>query len=155
MSKKEREEAALKRLADQRAAQAAKRDGAINGVDAGDWAREHRREEERKREAERRKQRDERAKEAELAQLKEAYMGGEKVKKKVAKASDRFKFKFDWEHTEDTSRDLNPLYDKKHDAALLFGRGLRAGVDRREQKSSNSAHQMNLVSRSRATPETR
>ena len=150
MSKKEREEAALKRLADQRAAQAAKRDGAINGVDAGDWAREHRREEERKREAERRKQRDERAKEAELAQLKEAYMGGEKVKKKVAKASDRFKFKFDWEHTEDTSRDLNPLYDKKHDAALLFGRGLRAGVDRREQKSSNSAHQMNLVSRSRA-----
>jgi ATP-dependent RNA helicase DDX23/PRP28 len=116
MSKKEREEAALKRLADQRAAQAAKRDGAINGVDAGDWAREHRREEERKREAERRKQRDERAKEAELAQLKEAYMGGEKVKKKVAKASDRFKFKFDWEHTEDTSRDLNPLYDKKHDA---------------------------------------
>ena len=150
MSKKEREEAALKRLAEQRAAAQARRDGAINGVDAGDWARERRREEERKREAERRRLRDEKAREAELTQLKEAYMGAEKVKKKVVKASDRFKFKFDWESAEDTSRDLNPLYDKKHDAALLFGRGLRAGVDRREQKTQNAAHQMNLVSRSRA-----
>lgn len=37
---------------------------------------------------------------------------------------------------EDTSRDLNPLYNNLHEAALLFGRGMRAGIDRREQKKT-------------------
>ena len=32
--------------------------------------------------------------------------------------------------TEDTSKDMNPLYASKHEAQLLFGRGLRAGFDR-------------------------
>ena len=31
---------------------------------------------------------------------------------------------------EDTSADLNPIYEKKHEALLLFGRGLRGGIDR-------------------------
>ena len=29
--------------------------------------------------------------------------------------------------------DTNPLYDKKYEAQLLFGRGFRAGIDSREQ----------------------
>jgi hypothetical protein len=35
-------------------------------------------------------------------------------KKKVLKASERFKFTFDWDAKEDTSRDLNPLYQNLH-----------------------------------------
>jgi hypothetical protein len=68
----------------------------------------------------------------ELESIKLQYMGQKKEKKKTAKPSDKFKFKFDWEPKEDTGRDLNPLYDKPHEGQLLFGRGLRAGVDRRQ-----------------------
>ncbi|GKG31214.1 hypothetical protein Tco_0423702, partial [Tanacetum coccineum] len=34
----------------------------------------------------------------------------------------------------DTSRDMDALYQNPHKARLLFGRGFRAGMDRREQK---------------------
>ena len=60
-------------------------------------------------------------------------MGQEKVKKKPAKPSDKFKFKFDWDKDQDTSEDANPLYAERADAGLLFGRGMRAGVDRGAQ----------------------
>jgi hypothetical protein len=43
-----------------------------------------------------------------------ASQGGEREKKKVMKASDKFKFNFDWDNKEDTSRDLNPLYNNLH-----------------------------------------
>lgn len=66
--------------------------------------------------------------------IKKQYLGGEKLKKKMLKPSEKFKFNFDWEAGDDTSKDLNPLYNNTHEAQLLFGRGLRAGVDRREQK---------------------
>ena len=61
--------------------------------------------------------------------IKKQYLGGEKLKKKMLKPSEKFKFNFDWEAGDDTSKDLNQL---------LFGRGLRAGVDRREQKKVGS-----------------
>lgn len=32
----------------------------------------------------------------------------------MLKASERFKFTFDWDAKEDTSRDLNPLYQNLH-----------------------------------------
>ncbi|KAI8548466.1 hypothetical protein RHMOL_Rhmol07G0275800 [Rhododendron molle] len=57
-----------------------------------------------------------------------------KPKKRVIKPGDKFRFSFDWENTEDTSRDINFLYQNPHEARLLFGRGFRAGVDRCEQK---------------------
>lgn len=38
----------------------------------------------------------------------------EKNKKKVMKASDKFKFNFDWDAGDDTSKDLNPLYNLTH-----------------------------------------
>jgi hypothetical protein len=40
--------------------------------------------------------------------------GGERQKKKVMKASEKFKFNFDWDNKEDTSKDLNPLYNNLH-----------------------------------------
>jgi hypothetical protein len=40
--------------------------------------------------------------------------GGEKEKKKVMRASEKFRFNFDWDGKEDTSKDLNPLYNQLH-----------------------------------------
>ena len=82
------------------------------------------------------KSKEEQAKEKELVQIKNAYLGVRKEKKKPPKISEKFRFAFDWNADEDTSADLNPIYEKKHEALLLFGRGLRAGIDRREQLSS-------------------
>ena len=76
--------------------------------------------------------------------IKKQYLGGEKLKKKMLKPSEKFKFNFDWEAGDDTSKDLNPLYNKTHEAQLLFGRGLRAGVDRREQKKVSKPSKLSL-----------
>ena len=87
----------------------------------------------RKKQEEAPKSKEELDKEKELQEIKNAYLGVKKQKKKVLKISEKFRFSFDWGADEDTSVDLNPLYEKKHEALLLFGRGLRAGIDRREQ----------------------
>jgi|TARA_B110000977_G_scaffold145615_1_gene184746 ATP-dependent RNA helicase DDX23/PRP28 len=76
-------------------------------------------------------------------------MGGVKVKKKITKPSDKFKFKFDWDKDQDTSVDLNPLYARRHETSLAFGRGGLAGVDRRVVASEGAQRQMALVSKSR------
>ena len=68
----------------------------------------------------------ERAREKELADIKLQYMGEKKQKKKMVKASEKFRFNFDWEAGEDTSRDHNPLYDQTHQVRigrLRFGTG--------------------------------
>ena len=56
----------------------------------------------------------EREREKELALIKAQYLGAEKKKKKVLKGAEKFKFNFDWEAGDDTSRDLNPLYNQTH-----------------------------------------
>ena len=66
-------------------------------------------------------------KERELEAIKRQYLGEEKQKRKARKASDRYKFKFDWDATEDTSADPNALYQRPVEASLLFGRGRRGG----------------------------
>ncbi|XVE84616.1 hypothetical protein DITRI_Ditri17bG0026800 [Diplodiscus trichospermus] len=97
--------------------------------------REREREEEAKaRERARLEKLAEREREKELESIKEQYLGSKKPKKRVIKPSEKFRFSFDWENTEDTSRDMNSLYQNPHEAQLLFGRGFRAGMDRREQK---------------------
>ena len=90
-----------------------------------------------------------RARERELELIRAQYMGGAKAKKKVTKPSDKFKFKFDWDKDQDTSADLNPLYDRPHESALAFGRGARAGVDRRVVAEEGARRQMALVAQSR------
>ena len=52
--------------------------------------------------------------------IKAQYLGGEKKKKKVLKGAEKFKFNFDWEAADDTSRDLNPLYNQTHGALPGF-----------------------------------
>ena len=90
-----------------------------------------------------------RTRERELELIRAQYMGGPKAKKKVTKPSDKFKFKFDWDKDQDTSADLNPLYDRPHESALAFGRGARAGVDRRVVAEEGARRQMALVAQSR------
>jgi ATP-dependent RNA helicase DDX23/PRP28 len=98
---------------------------------------------------ERKRQRDEELeRERELEQLKAQYMGGEEKKKKQ-RAKKGGKFVFDWAKDEDTSRDLNPLYDRPHEVAPMFGRGMLAGVDRREQSRVNSERERSLIVQSR------
>ncbi|KAG2327856.1 hypothetical protein Bca52824_010584 [Brassica carinata] len=104
--------------------------------------REREREEEAKaREAARAEKLVEREREKELDAIKEQYLGGKKPKKRVIRPSEKFRFSFDWENTEDTSRDMNALYQNPHEAQLLFGRGFRAGMDRREQKKQAAKHE--------------
>lgn len=86
----------------------------------------------------------EREKAKELELIKEQYLGSKKPKKRVIKPSEKFRFSFDWENTEDTSRDMNALYQNPHEAQLLFGRGFRAGIDRREQKKLAAKNEVEL-----------
>lgn len=86
----------------------------------------------------------EREREKELDAIKEQYLGGKKPKKRVIRPSEKFRFSFDWENTEDTSRDMNVLYQNPHEAQLLFGRGFRAGMDRREQKKQAAKHEKEM-----------
>ena len=69
----------------------------------------------------------EREREKELELIKQQYLGADKTRKKALRPSEKFRFNFDWDAGEDTSKDLNPLYNQTHEAALLFGRGMRAG----------------------------
>ena len=50
----------------------------------------------------------------------------------------RYKFNFDWSSADDTSTDPYALYEKRHESALLYGRGFVGGVDRREQREKNA-----------------
>ncbi|XP_059077449.1 DEAD-box ATP-dependent RNA helicase 21 [Cryptomeria japonica] len=107
--------------------------------------RDREREEEAKiREKGRLEKQSEREKEKELEAIKEQYLGTKKPKKRVIKPSEKFRFSFDWENTEDTSRDMNFLYQNPHEAQLLFGRGFRAGMDRREQKKLAAKNEKDL-----------
>lgn len=106
--------------------------------------REREREDARERERARLEKLAEREREKELEAIKDQYLGSKKPKKRVIKPSEKFRFSFDWENTEDTSRDMNVLYQNPHEAQLLFGRGFRAGMDRREQKKLAAKNEKEL-----------
>jgi len=76
----------------------------------------------------------------EMQAIKNHYLGLKEEKKKMQKPSEKFRniFNFEWDVTEDTARgDSNPLYVKRVEPQLLFGRGYRAGIDIREQRKAN------------------
>eukprot|EP01025_Chloroclados_australasicus_P051999 TRINITY_DN6053_c0_g3_i1.p1 TRINITY_DN6053_c0_g3~~TRINITY_DN6053_c0_g3_i1.p1 ORF type:complete len:839 (-),score=131.55 TRINITY_DN6053_c0_g3_i1:229-2745(-) len=100
-------------------------------------------------EDERKQWQDERERQKQLELIKEQYLGKPREKRRIMKASEKFKFNFDWDTVDDTSKDLNPIYNQLHDSALLFGRGMRAGVDRREQKKIAAKHERVLLARQR------
>jgi len=77
----------------------------------------------------------ERGREMERELIKKHYMGLKEKKKRFVKPSEKFKFNFEWDAGEDTSADLNPLYNHKFEARPALGRGYIGGVDKREQLS--------------------
>lgn len=144
LTKEQRQKLALEKLEEKRLEIAKEREQIIQSArsdrDRDFRERDRRERQEREAAAEAAKQASEEVliTDKELQGIKGRYLGEGKKKKKVIKMSDKFRFAFDWELAEDTSKDLNPLYDKKHDAQLLFGRGLRAGIDMREQKKNST-----------------
>lgn len=79
------------------------------------------------------KQSEEKLKEKEREETKKAYLGIKEQKKRFSKPSDKYKFVFEWDKSEDTSADLNPLYVDRVEARPQFGRGYIGGIDKREQ----------------------
>lgn len=87
----------------------------------------------------------------EIQAIRERFMGGERKKRKIRRLNEK-KFVFEWDASEDTSHDINPLYAHKHDA-LLFGRGMIAGIDVKEQKRQRSKFYDDLLERRRNVEE--
>ena len=72
--------------------------------------------------------------------IKDKYLGLNKdLKKKPVRNSDKFRqvFTEDWDINDDTSIDINPLYAKRQDPKLLFGKGFVAGVDHDAQNRNS------------------
>lgn len=83
--------------------------------------------------------------EGDMETIRRQHLGSkEEKRRKVVKPSDRMKFHFDWDASEDTSQDHNPLYSQPHEPPLLFGRGKRAGIDLKEQRQ-RSAEQEEMM----------
>mmetsp|Transcript_37799 Transcript_37799/g.66605 ORF Transcript_37799/g.66605 Transcript_37799/m.66605 type:complete len:753 (+) Transcript_37799:175-2433(+) len=101
-------------------------------------------------------ERRERQAEKELELIKRHYLGMKEAKKKMQKPSEKFRniFNFEWNADDDTMRgDNNPLYTKRLEPQLLFGRGYRAGIDVREQRKSNSFYEELIAKRAEYTGE--
>jgi ATP-dependent RNA helicase DDX23/PRP28 len=81
-----------------------------------------------------------RDKEYELEEIRRQYLGGRADKRRLVKPSEKFKqvFKFEWDATDDTSTDKNPLYAERAQINAMYGRGYIAGIDMREQRKSSA-----------------
>lgn len=90
-------------------------------------------------------------KEMELDAIKDRYLGGMKRKKRVRRLNDR-KFVFDWDASEDTSTEYNPLYKHRHQIQF-FGRGHFGGIDLKQQKKEQSKFYADLLERRRTETE--
>jgi ATP-dependent RNA helicase DDX23/PRP28 len=121
-------------------------------------------EDEKRREARRQREEEERARERrqrednkkadefdhELNAIRNHYLGIKEEKKKIIKPSEKFAriFQFDWEETDDTSRnDKNPLYNNRMHLNPMFGRGYIAGIDLREQRKDSKFLELLSVKR--------
>jgi len=74
--------------------------------------------------------------EQEINDIKNQKLGLNKEKRRLQKPSEKFRnnFNFEWDASEDTSVDTNPLYAHRQSANLLFGKGTIAGFDQQEQE---------------------
>ncbi|NWH79637.1 DDX23 helicase, partial [Piaya cayana] len=99
----------------------------------------------------RQKIREEKDKSKELHAIKERYLGGVKKRRRTRHLNDR-KFVFEWDASEDTSIDYNPLYKERHQVQLL-GRGFIAGIDLKQQKREQSRFYGDLMEKRRTLEE--
>ncbi|XP_045911481.1 probable ATP-dependent RNA helicase DDX23 [Micropterus dolomieu] len=99
----------------------------------------------------RQKLREEKDKSKELVAIKERYLGGLKKRRRTRHLNDR-KFVFEWDASEDTSVDYNPIYKEKHQVQL-YGRGFIAGIDLKQQKRDQSRFYGDLMEKRRTLEE--
>uniref|UniRef100_A0A8D3D7Y1 RNA helicase n=1 Tax=Scophthalmus maximus TaxID=52904 RepID=A0A8D3D7Y1_SCOMX len=99
----------------------------------------------------RQKLREEKDKSKELHAIKERYLGGLKKRRRTRHLNDR-KFVFEWDASEDTSVDYNPIYKEKH-SVQLYGRGFIAGIDLKQQKRDQSHFYGDLMEKRRTLEE--
>eukprot|EP00826_Nyctotherus_ovalis_P057019 TRINITY_DN7789_c0_g5_i1.p1 TRINITY_DN7789_c0_g5~~TRINITY_DN7789_c0_g5_i1.p1 ORF type:complete len:347 (-),score=103.69 TRINITY_DN7789_c0_g5_i1:1126-2166(-) len=78
--------------------------------------------------------------EEEIDYMKKKYFGMIKEKKKLQKPSEKFhtNFVFDWDESEDTSKDVSELYSSRKDPHLLFGKGHIGGIDPKQSKGGET-----------------
>ena len=84
--------------------------------------------------------------------IKSRYLGKEREKKKRSRKLHERKFVFDWDETDDTSKDYDKLYEERHQIQF-FGRGSLAGVDMNSQRKANSEFYNDILERRRTTEE--
>ncbi|CAB1336226.1 unnamed protein product [Coregonus sp. 'balchen'] len=99
----------------------------------------------------RQKIREEKDKGKELQTIKERYLGGTKKRRRTRHLNDR-KFVFEWDASEDTSTDYNPIYKEKHQVQL-YGRGFIAGIDLKQQKRDQSHFYVGMMETRRTLEE--
>jgi ATP-dependent RNA helicase DDX23/PRP28 len=152
LTKQEREQLALERLAKKREEQDVKvmeasknHERFVTGQALAERQRDERERERQYRQDREKREKDENknAKEHdhEVKAIREHYLGGVDKKRKVLKPSEKFAklFAFDWEADEDTSKnDINPLYTNRIKVNALFGRGYIAGLDPTEQRKKSN-----------------
>ncbi|CAK9305121.1 unnamed protein product [Gordionus sp. m RMFG-2023] len=109
--------------------------------------RERREREDKEKEEERTKIKEEKDKDKELGAIKEKYLGVVKKKKRARRLNER-KFVFDWDATEDTSIDYNPIYKDRHDL-LFYGRGNLAGIDIKTQRKQQAEFYARFIEKRR------
>ncbi|KAJ2558797.1 mRNA splicing protein prp28 [Coemansia sp. RSA 1933] len=66
--------------------------------------------------------------------IRSRYLVGEKQSPRSTRKQSNRKVVFDWDASEDTSRDISDLYENRHRMQQLFGRGQVAGIDETEQQ---------------------
>ncbi|PNF19799.1 putative ATP-dependent RNA helicase DDX23 [Cryptotermes secundus] len=86
-------------------------------------------------------------KQKEVEVIRECYLRPVEKIRRVRRPNDR-KFVFDWDASEDTSIDYNPLYKERHQIQF-FGRGNVAGIDIKTQKRDQSKFYGELLERRR------
>uniref|UniRef100_A0AC34QDQ4 RNA helicase n=1 Tax=Panagrolaimus sp. JU765 TaxID=591449 RepID=A0AC34QDQ4_9BILA len=102
---------------------------------------------------ERRKQKEEEEKERlRLEAIKSRYLGKEREKKKRSRKLHERKFVFDWDETDDTSKDYDALYEERHQIQF-FGRGSLAGMDVNSERKANSEFYKTVLEKRRTNEE--
>jgi ATP-dependent RNA helicase DDX23/PRP28 len=80
---------------------------------------------------------------AEMESLRQRYLGNDAVNDVRRKRTDK-RYRFDWDETDDTSQDANPIYAQRSHV-LMFGRGTLGGIDVKEQEKKRSAYYNKLI----------
>lgn len=84
--------------------------------------------------------------------IKERYLGQKRLTKRRQRRLNERKFVFDWDASDDTSQDYNPIYKEKHQIQF-FGRGHIGGIDIKQQKKEIGRFYVKLLEDRRSEPQ--